>query len=223
MIYPYNILGQDLEIAPIFANQFQTKPLFISLDDENLTGKDFDLDNQEIFQDQIFQMLQSQQREWGISDYLEKRSLLLAQYPHIVLEKRFYHLGIDITVPAGTDLFTPLDGVVELSGFDNEPMSYGAYILLKHQPEGASEPFYSFYGHLSRHSLPPNGTKVVAGQKIAQIGDFGDNGNWFTHLHLQVLTKKGFEQGFIDKGYTTETMLNQINKLCPNPAFLIRI
>ncbi len=85
------------------------------------------------------------------------------------------------------------------------------------------ETFYSFYGHLNKEKLPAAGTEFAAGEAFSYIGDFHENGNWFYHTHLQVITQKGLEQGFISKGYCAACDLAQMEDLCPSPLSLFRI
>jgi murein DD-endopeptidase MepM/ murein hydrolase activator NlpD len=95
-------------------------------------------------------------------------------------------------------------------------------VLLKHESPWF-ETFYSFYGHLNREKLPEAGTQFNAGQPFAWIGDFHENGNWFYHTHFQVLTQKGYESGYLSKGYCAADDLADMDSLCPSPLPLFRI
>ena len=52
----------------------------------------------------------------SITAYLEKRKRMFEALacPQMVLEKRFYHLGLDITTSKGTKIYAPLDGAYEI-------------------------------------------------------------------------------------------------------------
>ena len=82
--------------------------------------------------------------------------------------------------------------------------------------------FYSLWGHLEKASLPVVGTALEAGTVFARLGDYSENGDWFFHTHLQVLTEKGLAEGFISKGYCSTAMLPVIDQFCPSPLFLLR-
>ncbi len=57
----------------------------------------------------------------------------------------------------------------------------------------------------------------LTGVIFIEIGDFHKNGNWFYRTHIQVITGKGLELGYVSKGYCTEKDLVEINDLCPSP------
>jgi len=156
------------------------------------------------------------EHSWGFSPYLERRDTLLADCPQMAAEKRYYHLGLDIIVPMGTPLHAPLDAVVAESGYEAGEGNYGGFVLLLHTGP-RFEPFYSFYGHLARKMLPEAGRTLQAGDAFARVGDFHENGNWFHHTHLQVITEKGLAAGYLSKGYCTARDLVSMNDLCPSP------
>jgi hypothetical protein len=137
-------------------------------------------------------------------------------------DQRFIHLGLDVIVPLGTPLHAPLDATVAESGYESGEGNYGGYVILKHESPHFMT-FYSFYGHLRRQSLPPAGSNLPAGAAFAAIGDFHENGNWFHHTHIQVITQKGLDAGYASKGYCCESDLMEMNTLCPSPIPLFRI
>jgi murein DD-endopeptidase MepM/ murein hydrolase activator NlpD len=102
-------------------------------------------------------------------------------------ERRTRHLGIDVFAPAGTAVHAPLPGRVESVVHNPDPLDYGHTLILSHDgPEGV---FHTLYGHLGA-SLPAlcrPGQRVAAGQVIAHLGDWPENGGWAPHLHLQVI------------------------------------
>ncbi len=79
----------------------------------------------------------------------------------------------------------------------------------------------SYYKNLSEKFVLPNGTTTD------DIGDFHENGNWFYHTHLQVITQKGIDQGYLSKGYLSKGYcaardLAIMDSLCPSPLSLFR-
>jgi hypothetical protein len=66
------------------------------------------------------------------------------------------------------------------------------------------------------------GKRLAAGEAFAEIGDFHENGNWFHHTHLQVITAAGLARGYLSKGYCAEADLGEINALCPSPISLFK-
>jgi murein DD-endopeptidase MepM/ murein hydrolase activator NlpD len=139
----------------------------------------------------------------------------------MVAEKRFIHLGLDVIVPLATPLHAPLDAVVADSGYEEGEGNYGGYVLLKHEAP-LFETFYSFYGHLCRDRLPAPGHTFRAGTPFAEIGDFHENGNWFHHTHIQIITQKGLDAGYATKGYCSAPDMAVMNDLCPSPIPLFK-
>ena len=84
------------------------------------------------------------------------------------------------------------------------------------------ETFYSLYGHLNREKLPAKNTLIPAGQVFAYIGDYHENGNWFYHTHIQVITRQGLDAGYLSKGYCTAADLAVMDGLCPSPLSLFK-
>ena len=214
MYYPFMLYNTGVEHRPVFQN-LAGDPFVADLSRHSCLVADTDTRDQEKFQ----KLLEKQMHPdyfWGFSPYLESRDTLLADCPQMTAEKRFFHLGLDIIVPVGTNLHSPLDAVVAESGYETGEGNYGGFVCLRH--EGSRfESFFSFYGHLNRNKLPTTGQRVAAGEMFATIGDFPDNGNWFHHTHLQIITEKGMAAGYLSKGYCREDDLALINDLCPSP------
>jgi hypothetical protein len=219
MKYPYLLYSPNIALAPIFKVEGEPFALDLSVGNELLLQ--IDIKDQTAFQ-AILERRMQPAHSWGLGGYLERRDTLLRDYPQMVEEQRYYHLGLDIVVPKGSELHAPLDAVVHRTGYEEGDGNYGGYALLKHESD-RFQTFYSFYGHLSPQSIPVKGTQIKAGDVFARIGDFHENGNWYHHTHLQIITQKGLEQGFLHKGYCAEEELRAINDLCPDPLLLFRI
>jgi 4-aminobutyrate aminotransferase-like enzyme len=130
-------------------------------------------------------------RSVGAGGYDEPRVLYAApalQGNSALAESRTVHLGIDLTAPTGTTVHAPLDGIVH--GFEDasDRLDYGPVVVLRHDQAGV--PFYTLYGHLSRTSLESLrvGQAVARGTRIGWIGAPPDNGDWWPHLHFQLIT-----------------------------------
>ena len=183
--------------------------------------KGLDVRDQKTFQ-QILEDKMGSDHSWGFAPYLEDRATLLADCPQMVAEKRFIHLGLDIIVhwelrctrrwmPRSTN-----------SGYESGEGNYGGNVLLKHESP-KFQTFYSLYGHLCKD--PParqSAANLPPGEAFAEIGDFHENGNWFYHTHLQMITQKGLDQGYLSKGYCAESDLKEMNALCPSPIPLFK-
>ncbi|MDA3903185.1 MAG: peptidoglycan DD-metalloendopeptidase family protein [Desulfuromusa sp.] len=220
MRYPYIQYCDKVAIVPIFKD-LQGAPLIVDMSDQGSIFDKMDVRDQQECQHRLDRLMAGK-FSWGVSSYLERRERILSDCPQMVKEQRFYHLGLDIIVPLGTPLHAPLAATVKESGYEAGEGNYGGYVLLQHEsPE--FETFYSLYGHLGRESLPAPGATYRAGKAFARIGDFHENGNWFYHTHLQIITAQGLEQGYLSKGYCSATDLADIDRFCPAPLTLFRI
>lgn len=130
----------------------------------------------------------------GVGGYNEDRVIYRdsGHFTPVGYEPRTIHLGVDFWADAGTPVFVPVDGVVH-SFADNEGYAnYGPTIILEHQTTTADRdgfPRYSLYGHLSRASLLDlyEGKVVKAGDRLAELGPYPENGDWPPHLHFQLM------------------------------------
>ena len=220
MRYPYIACSKAVEIKPIFKG-LSGDPLIVDMSSTSDIFANMDVRDQKEFQHRLDNMMAGR-FSWGVSSYLENREVVLSQCPQMVNEQRFHHLGLDIIVPLDTPLYAPLDATVAHSGYEAGEGNYGGHVLLAHE-NALFDTFYSFYGHLNRDKLPEKGTCIEAGGRFACIGDFHENGNWFYHTHLQILTQRAVDLGYISKGYCTAQDLAVMDSLCPSPLPLFKI
>jgi len=102
-------------------------------------------------------------------------------------ERRDRHLGLDLFMPAGTKLYTPLAATVKSVEIEQDPLGYGGLVALLHEPEGCP-PFVTLWGHLAHEvvtRLKP-GDRLEAGALVAEMGAHAENGGWAPHLHFQI-------------------------------------
>ncbi len=215
MIYPFLLYSAAVRHCPVF-NGLEGDPLMVDLSPSSRLLEGLNPRDQRGLQAALEAEMARGGHRWGLAPYLERRDTLLADCPQMVAEQRFIHLGLDVIVPLGSTLHAPLDAVVEAAGHEAGEGNYGGYVLLKHA-DRRFETFYSFFGHLCRNRLPGVGKSLAAGDAFAAIGDFHENGNWFHHTHIQVITAEGRDAGYITKGYCAERELARMNALCPSP------
>ncbi len=103
--------------------------------------------------------------------------------------QRTVHIGVDIFLPVGEEVRAPLEGVVSSASDNDEELSYGPTIILRHEPEDGPS-FFTLYGHLHRGDLArlEVGQFIRRGEVIGHIGDPTENGGWTPHLHFQVVS-----------------------------------
>ena len=137
-------------------------------------------------------------------------------------ESRSVHLGQDLMVPAGTNVYAPLNGKVHSFKDNKEVADYGPTIILEHELDGVR--FYTLYGHLSRLSLIKLkiGQKIIKSQKIATVGKPFENGGWPEHLHFQIIDNMQGELGNF-KGVIEPSKVDVFAKHCPNPNLILNI
>ncbi len=126
----------------------------------------------------------------GIGPFGEKRSV----YQGEMFVSRFRdetrrvsHLGLDLFMPAGTPVYTPLDATVRSVEIEKEPLGYGCLIALEHYPENGPA-FVSLWGHMAHEAMGrlKAGDRLPAGALVGHMGAPDENGGWAPHLHLQI-------------------------------------
>lgn len=158
----------------------------------------------------------------GIGGFFENRIIYRRSAHYDGEEARSLHLGLDIWMPAGTALFSPLPGTVhslqDNHGFGN----YGPTIIVEHTLE--DETFFLLYGHLNGESLRQwqAGEQVAGGQLLAHIGDFPKNGDWPPHLHWQLMTDMLGHWGDFP-GVAAPSDRDYYLQICANPEYILKL
>ena len=219
MYYPFMLYNQTIDHRPVFSG-LEGDPYVADLSPASPLLEGVDIRDQQAFQRHLEARMGTRYR-WGFSPYLERRDTLLGECPQMVADQRFIHLGLDVIVGLGTTLHAPLSATVARSGYESGDGNYGGWVLLEHAGPHF-ETFYSLYGHLCKTRLPDAGRVVAAGEPFAWIGDFHENGNWFYHTHIQVITRKGLHRGYLSKGYCSQADLAEIDGLCPSSIPLFK-
>ncbi len=177
------LLGVDLAIAKVAPLDFSAGSALIASDPAGNTPERLDA--------RIAAICQAHDASIGVGGYGEAR--LIYHWPNepVQREPRTIHIGLDLSLPAGSPLYAPLDGTVH--GFENADHhhDYGPLIVLRHLTTGdAPQEFFTFYGHLSRESLDGlrKGQPIRRGEEFARIGSAPTNGHWWAHVHVQLVT-----------------------------------
>ncbi|MFN3844422.1 MAG: peptidoglycan DD-metalloendopeptidase family protein [Paracoccaceae bacterium] len=162
---------------------------------------------------------------YGIGTYGEDRSVYRsAQFADAASpERRTRHLGIDVFAPAGTPLFAPLPGRVLHLTYNADPLDYGHTLILQHEADGLC--FFTLYGHLAA-TLPrllQSGAWVTAGQHIADLGDWPENGGWAPHVHFQIMTDMLDQTAGNFFGVGHSSLWDVWQTICPDPNLILRL
>lgn len=133
-------------------------------------------------------------------------------------ERRTVHLGIDVFAPAGTPVHAPLPGRVLSASYNADPLDYGNTLILQHD---GPAPFFTLYGHLAPLALVAGDT-VAAGQPIARLGDWPENGGWAAHVHFQIMSDMLSQHGnFFGVGHAS--LLDVWSDILLDPNLILRI
>ncbi len=211
------LLGRDLRTTLVVPLDFSAGSTLISSDPAENAPADLDR--------RIQRVLTEHGATIGAGGYDEAR--LIYHWPNEprAIEPRTIHIGLDLSLAAGSPLYAPLDGVVH--GFEDADNyhDYGPLIVLRHTTDDV-EPveFYSFYGHLTRDSLHglTIGATITKGTEFARIGNAPTNGNWWAHVHVQLVTDMLDVPCNVD-GAVRASQRNVWKSIFPDPNLLLGI
>ena len=158
-------------------------------------------------------------KKFAYGGYKEERNVYKNAQLFGSEEPRTIHIGLDIWCDAGTPIFLPTDGYIH--SFQNNKSSgdYGPTIITKHLL--GKESFFLLFGHLSHSSLfdLEEGKFINKGEKLADLGTFGENGNWPPHLHFQIVKDmEGYSGDY--PGVAKKSELNHYCDNCPDPMII---
>jgi hypothetical protein len=207
------------KLLPLFGGAFKKAPLYFPLCEGSEYYDLFANSSKAKLQQTLDSITSLNGAEWSVSGYLENRATILRDYQQMVTEGRYYHLGIDLNAPCGTKLYSPQDCEVAVSKYEEGEGNYGGVAILRCTSE--TNTYYMLFGHLNPKELPATGKKLSRGEAFAEFGNMSQNGNWFYHTHLQILTQKAFDEGWEHKGYCAEHEIATIDKYCPNPLLFV--
>ena len=198
--------------------------LDLSISSPDLTGRDSG--DTEDFTNRVSQKMRSNGLTLGIGRFMEPRGFYIADAFEGRLgdprERRTIHLGIDLFQEPGTAIHAPLAGRVHTVRENQNRLDYGPTVILEHSaPSGL---FWTLYGHLERASVEnlKAGDSIDAGQLIARIGTYPENGDWPPHLHFQIITDlMGFEGNF--PGVALPRDSNVWTSFCPDPNLILNL
>ena len=217
--------NQSISIAKLFPTIKKNKLEKIDLSVATKFIEPFEVGDLEIFQHKIERLQKKLPDKILAGGYLEPRAIYTTdkygKKGNSGNENRTIHIGLDFWLPAQTPVHAIIDGEVVIAINDEGEKEYGGLVVLKHKMKDFE--FFTLYGHNSvksatKHSI---GDKIKKGEKISELGNYPENGNWPPHLHFQVmLSMMDFKIDFPGVMY-----YNQIEiwkEICPDPNLLFK-
>ena len=136
--------------------------------------------------------------------------------------ERNIHIGLDLWLAAGSQIYTPLDATVHSFKNNTNHGDYGPTIILKHQIEGVE--FHTLCGHLSLSSIAnlKEGQLFKRGEPLAFLGDASVNGDYPPHLHFQIIRDMQDFRGDYP-GVCSKKDLQFYLENCPDPEVLLKL
>ncbi len=205
-------------IHTLFKNSVQgIVPVQLDFSALNERLKGIDLDNSEQFDQFIQDEISILGGTCGIGGYLEERVIYRRSSHYDNAESpRCMHLGVDIWMNAGTEVFAFADGKIHSAAINNAYGDYGGTIIVEHQFNNSK--LYSLYGHLSHGSIANAqvGSFVNQNEFIGKLGSWDENGNWPAHLHFQLIRDLQGNLGDYP-GVCSKIDLPFYQENCPNP------
>lgn len=211
------------ELFPTIAKN-EVYPIDLSVSSKWI-GHQKEFNDLELFQFKIDQLQKSIPNKIIAGGYLESRPIYTStEYDTIGnngRQSRTIHLGIDYWLPARTPVHALFNSEVVIAVNDAGNKEYGGLVVLKHQIERLT--FYTLYGHLTVASATQYtvGDTIKKGEKIGELGNHPENGNWAPHLHFQVLLSLlDYTKDYPGVAYFNE--LDVWKSMCPNPNTLFK-
>jgi murein DD-endopeptidase MepM/ murein hydrolase activator NlpD len=209
----FPIMGETLTVKNTLKLDFS--PANKELENVNLR-------NTSVFNEFVFDQLESSGKTYGVGGYLEHRAIYRRSERFETSEADFrnIHLGVDIWTTAGSAVYAPLDGII-FSIQDNQGFGdYGPTIILKHKFDGKT--LFSLYGHLTLTDLGMYqlGKTIYAGDLLCHVGPFPENGDWPPHLHFQLMFDMLGNEGDFP-GVCSQREIEKYKANCPDPNLIL--
>ncbi len=173
----------------------------------NLSGEDNPALDPQWCTGQMKLLHQMHDIDYSYGGYLEDRSVLWRGHYHN--KDAFCHLGIDYNVPTKSLVHLPEKGKLILAEQDPDQQGgWGGRSIFKIRNH------YVIFAHMYRlHGLV--GSEFDAGEPIGEVAPLECNGNWFPHLHVQVM--RGYDRNVDGYGPTYAGM--ELDFLDPEEFF----
>lgn len=217
--------SQNIFLTDLFPTVKKTEAYHIDLSIKNNTVKtETEFNNPEFFSKQLNKIQEENPNKIIAGGYLEKRALYTSDIYNTQnsSEKRNIHLALDFWLPEFTPVHAIFDGEIICAIHQTDYKGYGGFVILKHSFDVIT--FYTLYGHLTKESVSNLKLRntIKKGEKISDLGNYDENGEWVPHLHFQVMTSLlEYKNDF--PGVALESAMDYWKKICPNPNLLFKL
>jgi hypothetical protein len=144
----------------------------------------------EISQEMVMDTHKKYALDYSCGGWMEDRNILCGG-TYLEKTSMFVHLGVDINVPAGTEVATDfIASVVKIDDDYPEENGWGPRVILKH----SAMSIYMIYAHLDRKIKCKVGDVLGKGKVFARVGKAPYNGGWFQHCHVQSISFKYYDE-----------------------------
>lgn len=215
-------VGTIKTTSPVVPMKYlNTPPLRFDFSKQNPEIKYVDMTDVADLQTYIDNSLAKAKRTWGMGGYGENRFFYeKSELFRSGNEYRSIHIGLDIWLPAGTEIYAPLDAKVHSFQYNDKFLDYGPTIILQHNVNGVV--FWTLYGHLNMSSLDGlhEGKTIASGEQIATLGAPPVNGSWPPHLHFQIIGDMMGKKGDYP-GVVVPSEKEKYLSICPDPEIFL--
>lgn len=159
--------------------------------------------------------------DWIYGGWMEDRSIIWSD-TYLKEAAAFLHLGVDLTVPAGTLVNALATSEILYTGTDVPFVGgWGGHVIQRYDYRG--EEAILIYAHLGEIRVTI-GDVCEKGVVIGAVGDKTQNGFWSPHLHVQIVRDVGNVtdwKHFLDvelDGYGKAAEIEYWSSKCPDPT-----
>lgn len=206
--------------ASILPTEWQHAKIYcLDLSAESSEFADIDPTNTAALTERTQMLLKKNNATLAIGRYNEVRAIY---QQHQQFSNRVVHLGIDLTLPAGTEIYAPCDAYVHSFADNKASGDYGPTVILTHNTGQAT--WHTLYGHLSKDTLLHLKKQqfIARGECVGRIGTAKENGGWPPHLHFQVIHDMGDYEGDYP-GVCSMAERADYLKNCPDPNLVLNL
>lgn len=162
---------------------------------------------------------------WSYGGWMENRRKLWSG-SYLDQQANYLHLGVDYNVPEGTEVALPWDSRIILVDHDSDTEGgWGGRIIAEPIDKNLSDHLFIF-AHLSEQISAKVDDVLKQKSIIGTVGKPEVNGGWFSHLHIQTLTRttfnKAMENNLTDlDGYGSFSKRKALRAEFPDPNTFI--